>query len=300
MRSLLDSYIQMMQDCGDEEEGDPRNEQENPDGNKAEKQFRTVLFLHEERLRMEKLLKELYSLCAIAAGQNPVDPVLGGMINERACTLAYALGAPRSFPSQKEDPERLADEIRYLERKSRELEIYDPVLMGIIEEKKQRLYGGLTDKMSDDAANGAEKGPIHDSLSYLQNREMDAAAEKDKRGSYVNTKTEYISLSDEDFQKLSDCGRVVFDKGSGPESIVLYMDGDSALREKYSAPCFNFNLVYDSLNDHQLWEIFMILRKAEVKPDRSGYVVLNDLLFSDKLNGGDVAQILKFIDLCRR
>ena len=249
---------------------------------------------------MEKLLKELYSLCAIAAGQNPVDPVLGGMINERACTLAYALGAPRSFPSQKEDPERLADEIRYLERKSRELEIYDPVLVGIIEEKKQRLYGGLTDKMSDDAANGAEKGPIHDSLSYLQNREMDAAAEKDKRGSDVNTKTEYISLSDEDFQKLSDCGRVVFDKGSGPESIVLYMDGDSALREKYSAPCFNFNLVYDSLNDHQLWEIFMILRKAEVKPDRSGYVVLNDLLFSDKLNGGDVAQILKFIDLCRR
>ena len=42
----------------------------------------------------------------------------------------------------------------------------------------------------------------------------------------------------------------------------------------------------------------MLLRKAGVKPDRSGYVVLNDLLFSDKLNGRDVAQILKFIDLC--
>lgn len=298
MESWLDAYINEMLESGDEEGGN-LHEEEKQDGNKAEKQIRTVLSLHKERLRMEKLLRELYSLCALAAGQNPVDSLLAGMVNERTCTLAYALGGSDSVPSQKEDPERLASEIRYLECKTREMGNLDPILIGIIEEKKQRLYGGLTDKMSDDSTNGAENDSIHDSMLHLRRCGMDAV-EGEKRRSEVNTKTEYITLSAEDFQKLSDCGRVVFDKGAGPDSIVLYMDGDSALREKNSAPCFNFNLVYDSLNDHQLWEIFMLLRKAGIKPDRSGYVVLNDLLFSDKLNGRDVAQLLKFIDFCRR
>ena len=298
MKSLLDAYNNVALESGDEEDRD-LHEQKNPEGDNAEKQTRAVLSIHKERVRMEKLLREMYSPCSLAAGQNPVDPVLAGMINERACTLAYAISASDNIPSQKEEPERLGAEIRYLESKAREMENLDPILMGIIEEKKQSLYGGSTDEVAKDDVDETEKSQFHDYLPHLRKRGMDADKDE-KRRDEVYTKTEYITLSAEDFHKLCDCGRVVFEKGTGPESIVLYMDGDSALREKYSAPCFNFNLVYDSLNDNQLWEIFMLLRKAGVKPDRSGYVVLNDLLFSDKLNGRDVAQILKFIDLCRR